>query len=188
MHILLLDNYDSFTYNLYDYFCRLQCNVTVKRNDEIDLHDNVLKNAEAIVISPGPRRPKDAGITMQVIEAYYHQKPLLGVCLGHQAIGEFFGARLTYANKPMHGKTSLVCHQGDPLFHDIENPFVAMRYHSLVLTELPQCLVSIAQTEENEIMALKHRDLPLYGIQFHPESIMTHYGLNILKNWLMLMA
>ncbi len=186
MQILLLDNYDSFTYNLYDYFCRLGCTVVVKRNDEISISDTLFTQSDALVISPGPRRPKDAGITMAVLEAYHAHKPILGICLGHQAIGEYFGARLTHANKPMHGKTSEMFHQQDSLFKNIPNPLVAMRYHSLILSELPTTLESIAHTDTNEIMAIQHTQFPLYGIQFHPESILTIHGLQVLQNWLSL--
>lgn len=186
MHLLLLDNYDSFTYNLYDYFCRLNCRVTIRRNDEIALDDALFLQCDAIVLSPGPRRPIDAGITMQVISAYHLTKPILGICLGHQAIGEYFGAQLVHAQKPMHGKTSLIYHQGALLFKDISNPFEAMRYHSLVLHQLPDCLQPIAHTADNELMAIQHCTLPIYGLQFHPESIMTPNGLMLLHNWLKL--
>ena len=184
MNILLLDNYDSFTYNLYDYLCRLGVNCTVYYNDSIDI-DFLKKGVwHAIVLSPGPKRPKDAGILMDCI-AYFHDKlPILGVCLGHQALGEFFGAKLVHAPIAIHGKINTIHHTGKNLFENIAQPMPVMRYHSLILKDLPTCLTASAYTEDGLIMALEHKDLPLYGVQFHPESIGTPQGLNLLDNWL----
>ena len=184
MNILLLDNYDSFTYNLYDYLSRLGAHCTVYYNDSIDI-DFLKKGVwHGIVLSPGPKRPKDAGILMDCI-AYFHDKlPILGVCLGHQALGEFFGAKLLHAPIAMHGKINAIHHSANNLFENIAQPMPVMRYHSLILKDLPTCLQATAYTEEGLIMALEHKDLPLYGVQFHPESIGTPQGLNLLDNWL----
>ncbi len=185
MPILLLDNYDSFTYNLYDYLLQAGAECVVVRNDVLSLHEFERLGIEAIVLSPGPKRPSDAGIMLPLIAAWYKRVPMLGICLGHQALGEFFGARLIKARVPVHGKTTPVQHNGHPLFQGIPSPFSVMRYHSLVLESLAETpLESIAQTEEGEIMALAHRSLPLTGVQFHPESIGTEFGLQMLKNWL----
>ena len=192
MRLLLLDNYDSFTYNLYDYLHQAGCAVTVKRNDEIKASDVDALEPDGIVLSPGPRRPKEAGCLMEVIEQYHDQLPMLGVCLGHQAIGEFFGATLQKAIKPVHGKTAEVFHllESDDaetsqsgLLYNIPQPFEAMRYHSLVLTDLPDTLMPLAKTADGELMAMQHKTLPIYGVQFHPESILTPCGLALIKNW-----
>lgn len=185
MPILLLDNYDSFTYNLYDYLLQAGADCIVVRNDVLSLPEMERLGVAAVVLSPGPKRPADAGIMMSLIEAWHHRIPMLGVCLGHQALGEFFGARLVKARVPVHGKTTPVEHFGHPLFGGVPTRFAAMRYHSLVLesvADLP--LECIAQTDEGEIMALAHHTLPLTGVQFHPESIGTEFGLQLLKNWL----
>lgn len=185
MRILLLDNYDSFTYNLYDYLLQTGADCVVLRNDALTLQEFERLNVEAAVFSPGPKRPADAGVMLQLIGAWRRRMPMLGICLGHQALGEFFGARLVKARVPMHGKTAPVRHNGHPLFEGVPSPFLVMRYHSLVLESLDGTpLENIAQTGEGEIMALAHRSLPLTGVQFHPESILTEYGLQILKNWL----
>ena len=187
MKVLLLDNYDSFTYNLYDYLSQAGAKVTVVRNDQLPAGWMEDLPFDAIVLSPGPEKPRDAGQMMDLIARYHLSKPILGVCLGHQGIGEFFGARLVKAALPMHGKTSLIHHESHPLFANIPSPVQVMRYHSLLLESLPDNeLVSIAETEEGEIMALKHVRLPVYGFQFHPESILSEYGLPLLKNWLAL--
>lgn len=192
MRLLLLDNYDSFTYNLYDYLLQAGCKVVVKRNDEIKASDVDGLEPDAIVLSPGPRTPREAGCLMDVIERFHDRLPMLGVCLGHQAIGEFFGATLQKAIKPVHGKTAQVYQLEDPnpdesktdlLLYNIPQPFEAMRYHSLVLTELPETLIPLAQTADGELMAMRHKTLPLYGVQFHPESILTSHGLALIKNW-----
>jgi anthranilate synthase/aminodeoxychorismate synthase-like glutamine amidotransferase len=183
--ILLLDNYDSFTYNLYDYFCRLQAEVRVITNDHYKLPEIVAMQPSALVISPGPGRPVDSGITMELVEYFHNKLPILGICLGHQALGEFFGAGLVKSPYPMHGKTSMVNHNGDVVFKGIPAQFEVMRYHSLELENLEgKYLQTIASTSEGTIMAMKHHTLPLYGLQFHPESILTPDGLKLLENWL----
>lgn len=184
MNILLIDNYDSFTYNLYDYLCRLGANCTVHYNDTISL--DILKKGvwHGIVLSPGPKRPKDAGILMQCI-AYYHDKlPILGVCLGHQALGEFFGAELVHAPLAMHGKIDHIIHSQKTIFSHIPSPMPVMRYHSLILKNLPKQLISTAETQDQLNMAFEHKNYPLYGVQFHPESIGTPDGLKLMTNWL----
>jgi anthranilate synthase component 2 len=186
MNVFLLDNYDSFTYMLRDYIEQCGAVCTVKRNDEKDLHEHALDGYDAIVISPGPKTPDVSGITMDVVRNYYRHKPILGVCLGHQAIGEFFGARLVKAQLPRHGKVDPVIHNGHPLFDHMEKIFPATRYHSLVLEEVIPPLQVIARSEKNEVMAVAHQSLPVYGIQFHPESCMTEAGIRLIKNFLVL--
>jgi anthranilate synthase/aminodeoxychorismate synthase-like glutamine amidotransferase len=182
--ILLIDNYDSFTYNLYDYICQLGYSCTVMRNDECTIAQiSALENLDCIVISPGPGKPQDAGISMQIIATFHQKLPILGICLGHQAIGEYFGAELVKAKKPMHGKTSYITFNKHFLFKEILAPFQVMRYHSLIIEKLPENLITIAQTQENEIMAISHCSLPIVGIQFHPESILTENGLQLLANF-----
>ena len=183
--ILLIDNYDSFTYNLYDYFLQLNVHCDVIRNDEPFLQHHPLYNYDGIVLSPGPKSPKDAGQLMNLIKQYHQEIPLLGICLGHQGIGEFFGAKLRKANSPMHGKTSEIVHRHRSIFNGLPENFKVMRYHSLILENLDECpLEIIAQTEDAEIMAIKHQTLPICGVQFHPESILTEHGLALLENWL----
>ena len=182
-HIVLLDNYDSFTYNLYDYLCRLGVRCTVIRNDVITVTELMNLEPDALVLSPGPKRPEDAGILMEVLQKLYNKLPILGVCLGHQAIGTLFGAKLVKANLLMHGKVSLIRHQSKGLFLGISNPMQVMRYHSLLLIDIPETLEVIASTDEGEIMAMKHREWPIWGLQFHPESILTAEGLFLLNNW-----
>lgn len=182
--VLIIDNYDSFTYNLLDYICQLGYECEVFRNNEINIEQIAkINNLEAIVLSPGPGVPKNAGILMSVIAAFHKQTPILGICLGHQALGEFFNNKLIKAKVPMHGKTSTLFYENHFLFQNITKPFEVMRYHSLVLEEIKKPLIQIAQTKENEIMALAHQSLPLVGIQFHPESVLTKNGLQILKNF-----
>ncbi len=181
--ILLIDNYDSFTYNLYDYFLQLGCDCQVYRNDEVSIEEIRTLEPKGIVISPGPSIPKDAGITMEVINAFHQMIPILGICLGHQAIGEYFGAKLIKAKEPKHGKVSIIEHEVADLFDGISNPLEVMRYHSLILSGLYPPLKSTSKTHDNEIMSLKHESLPIHGIQFHPESILTQEGINILGNW-----
>lgn len=186
--ILLLDNYDSFTYNLCDYILQLGADCTVKRNDEISLTEIEKLNPEAIIISPGPCTPKDSGITMKVVERFVETIPLLGICLGFQAIGEFFGASLQKADLPMHGKTSELFHD-DEIFENIPQKIKVMRYHSLVLNNLESTpLKVIANTNENIPMAFRHSFLPIYGFQFHPESILTEYGIEMMRNWLQIIS
>ena len=185
--LLLLDNYDSFTYNLYDYLLQLHSEVVVYRNDEISCAEIEQLNPQGIIISPGPKTPNEAGITMNVVAQFHDKIPLLGICLGHQALGMFFGAQLVKSDYPVHGKTSLIQHNDDALFQHINNPFEAMRYHSLYLAELEKTpLQIIATTNDNIPMAIKHATLPLYGLQFHPESILTPDGLTLLRNWMQL--
>ncbi|RKX29119.1 MAG: aminodeoxychorismate/anthranilate synthase component II [Candidatus Zixiibacteriota bacterium] len=184
--ILLLDNYDSFTYNLYQYLAELGADLEVIRNDVITVDDIIRMELQAIVLSPGPGRPENAGIMPNLIRRMADRVPILGVCLGHQAIAQSYGGRITYALTLMHGKTSEIKHSGTCLFQDIPSPFIATRYHSLVVDpeSLPSQIKVTAQTSDGVIMGLQHRKLPLYGLQFHPESIMTPYGKNILNNFL----
>lgn len=184
MHILLIDNYDSFTYNLYDYLLQTGLQCTVLRNDAFQLSDLENMDFQGIVLSPGPKRPTDAGQMMAVIEAYHRQKPMLGICLGHQALGEFFGAKLIRAQVPMHGKTTPIEHRGHWIFKGIPNPLTVMRYHSLLLESLEHTpLECLAKSPQGEIMALAHQSLPLTGLQFHPESILTESGHQLIHNW-----
>jgi anthranilate synthase/aminodeoxychorismate synthase-like glutamine amidotransferase len=184
--LLLIDNYDSFTYNLAQIFGELGATVLVKRNDEIAPTEIRKLNVERICISPGPGRPKAAGISCEAIREFGRTTPILGVCLGHQCIGEVFGAEIVHARKMMHGKTSEIRHSGSGLFQDIAQPFKATRYHSLVVKRdsLPECLTVVAQADDGEIMGLQHRELPIYGVQFHPESILTSEGAKLLANFL----
>jgi len=182
----MIDNYDSFTYNLVQYFGELGETVQVYRNDAITLEDIDRLHPSKIVISPGPGRPDDAGISKKLINHAAGTYPVLGVCLGHQCIGEVFGGKVVRAKHIMHGKTSLIFHADDILFRGLANPFEATRYHSLLVQRerLPQELEIIAWTEQGEIMALRHRDFLVYGIQFHPESILTRQGKDLLRNFL----
>ncbi|RJO64689.1 MAG: aminodeoxychorismate/anthranilate synthase component II [Candidatus Omnitrophota bacterium] len=184
--LLVIDNYDSFTYNLVQYFQELGQVVKVFRNDKITLERIRRLRPDCIVISPGPGRPENAGISCQLIECFAGTVAILGVCLGHQCIGYAFGAKVGIAKKIMHGKTSWIYHDKKTIFKNIENPFEATRYHSLLVEKkgLPDCLLITAWTKEAEIMGLKHRDLPLWGVQFHPESILTHAGKQLLGNFL----
>lgn len=184
MKVLLLDNYDSFTYNLYDYLLQTGVECDVYRNDALPLAAFEQLDFQAIVLSPGPKRPVDAGLMLPLIRQYRERIPILGICLGHQALGESFGAQVVKARVPMHGKTSVIQHLEHPLFEDIPEFFEVMRYHSLLLQSLEGTdLRSIASSAENEIMALEHITLPLLGLQFHPESILTQHGLQLMKNW-----
>jgi anthranilate synthase/aminodeoxychorismate synthase-like glutamine amidotransferase len=184
--VLVIDNYDSFTYNLVQYLGELGAEVRVMRNDVVSLQDVVDAKADRIVISPGPGRPEAAGITMTVIRRLGETTPILGVCLGHQAIGAVFGGDVVRAEVPMHGKTSTIEHDGLGVFRGIEGPFVASRYHSLVVSEkgLPEELEITARTREDaNIMGLRHKSWPVHGVQFHPESILTGEGKHILRNF-----
>jgi len=182
--ILLLDNYDSFTYNLYDYLSQLGAEVTVKRNDEISVEEIKTLSPQAIVISPGPKTPNDAGITLPTIHQFHQIIPFLGICLGYQALGQYFGAKLIHSALPFHGKTSKIYLEKDPIFENIPVETEVMRYHSLNIENIPSSLKIIASTViGNEPMALKHHELPLYGLQFHPESILTTTGFTMLSNW-----
>lgn len=181
--LLLIDNYDSFTYNLADYLYRVGVEVKVVRNDAIDIAGIEALSPTAIMISPGPGRPTDAGITPQVVSHFYDKLPMMGICLGMQAMGEYFGASLVHAPDPVHGKTSVIKCVADDLFAEMPANIEVMRYHSLVLSDLPNTLQALAVTNDGCLMAIKHIGLPLYGLQFHPESILTRDGLQILANW-----
>jgi len=184
--LLLIDNYDSFTFNLYQYLSELGAQVEVHRNDEISVEDCLAMGADQIVISPGPCTPKEAGISVELIRAAAGQVPLLGVCLGHQSIGEAFGADVVHAGEIMHGKTSMIEHDGQGVFRGLPNPFEAIRYHSLAIDpdSVPDDLVVTARSDSGVIMGVRHRTLPIEGVQFHPESIMTRNGHQLLANFL----
>ncbi|MES2780166.1 MAG: aminodeoxychorismate/anthranilate synthase component II [Bacteroidota bacterium] len=184
LNVLLLDNYDSFTYMLKDYIEQNGAICTVMRNDHPHVTER-LNEFDAIILSPGPQAPKDAGLLMEVIEQSVFHKPILGVCLGHQAIGEFFGASLQKAAVPMHGKVDQITHTTDVLFMGIPETFNATRYHSLLLTKMVDCLTVTATSSKGEVMALRHKQLPVWGIQFHPESCLTEYGGMMIKNFLL---
>ncbi|MEO1767332.1 anthranilate synthase component II [Thiobacter aerophilum] len=184
--LLMIDNYDSFTYNLVQYFGELGQEVRVFRNDEIDLAGVAALAPDSIVISPGPCTPSEAGISVPLIQAFAGRVPILGVCLGHQAIGQAFGGRIVHAKQLMHGKTSLIHHKDVGVFRGLPNPLTATRYHSLVIERetLPDCLEITAWTDDDEIMGVRHKSLPVEGVQFHPESILTEYGHEMLANFL----
>ena len=188
--ILMIDNYDSFTYNIVQYLLELGADVVVRRNDEIDLDGIAALKPEKIVISPGPCTPNEAGISMPCIEHFAGMIPILGICLGHQSIGQVFGGKVIRAKEVMHGKTSLIHHQQSGVFTDLSNSFTATRYHSLVVEQssLPDCLEITAWTETDgqidEIMGLRHRELAVEGVQFHPESILSQHGHALLQNFL----
>jgi len=184
--VLMIDNYDSFTYNLVQYLGELGAAVVVKRNDDIDVAGARALAPDAIVISPGPCTPKEAGVSLAMLRELSAELPILGVCLGHQCIGEAFGGRVVRASRLMHGKTSPVLHDGKTIFESIPSPFDAMRYHSLLVEwdTVPDCLEISARTEENEIMGFRHRTLRVEGVQFHPESVGTPQGKHLLENFL----
>jgi anthranilate synthase component 2 len=191
MKVLMIDNYDSFTYNLVQYLGELGAEVEVRRNDEVDVAFVEDSDASHIMISPGPCTPNEAGISLAVIERLAGVKPILGVCLGHQSIGQAFGGRIVHARQIMHGKTSMVHHRGEGVFRGLESPFEATRYHSLVIEResLPDCLEITAWTENeagefDEIMGVRHKTLPIEGVQYHPESILTEHGHRQLRNFL----
>jgi len=185
--ILVIDNYDSFTYNLVQYLGELGADLKVHRNDKITINQiKKMKGLEKIVISPGPGEPRNAGISEKVISTFGKTIPILGVCLGHQAIGEVFGGKIIGAGRLMHGKTSLIYHDGKAIFKGLKNPFEATRYHSLIVERksFPKALRITAETKDKEIMGLAHMKYPIYGVQFHPESILTGEGKRLLKNFL----
>jgi anthranilate synthase/aminodeoxychorismate synthase-like glutamine amidotransferase len=186
--LLVIDNYDSFTYNLVQYFGELGAQITVNRNDEITLAEIESLKPERICISPGPCSPREAGISNEVIRTFGPRGPLFGVCLGHQCIGDVFGGEVVRAGRLMHGKTSPILHDGKGVFAALPSPFEATRYHSLLVRResFPACLEISAETAEGEIMGLRHRDFPIHGVQFHPESILTLEGKKLLQNFLSL--
>jgi anthranilate synthase/aminodeoxychorismate synthase-like glutamine amidotransferase len=186
--ILMIDNYDSFTYNLVQYLGELGADIRVARNDQITMAEIERLSPEKIVISPGPCTPREAGISCDVIRHFAGRVPLLGVCLGHQCIGEVFGGEIVRAPALFHGKTSLIYHDGRSIFRDLPRPFEATRYHSLVIRRetLPDCLELSAETDDGVIMGVRHRELSIEGVQFHPESILTHEGKKLLANYLSL--
>jgi len=184
--ILVIDNYDSFTYNLVQYLGELGSTCVVYRNDQIDLQTIEEKNPDHLVISPGPCTPREAGISIQAILRMAGKIPILGVCLGHQCLGAAFGGEIVQAKRLMHGKGSLIYHDGKTIYKDLPNPFQAIRYHSLLIERksLPDCLEISAETEEGEIMGIRHKGFAMEGVQFHPESIMTEGGKILLKNFI----
>jgi para-aminobenzoate synthetase component II len=186
MKLLMIDNYDSFTYNLVQYLGELGVEVTVKRNDAIDVAGARAIKPDAIVISPGPCTPAQAGVSVPILRELAGELPMLGVCLGHQCIGEAFGGKVVRAARLMHGKTSPILHDGRTIFAGLSNPFEAMRYHSLLVepVSIPQCMEISARTAEGEIMGLRHREHRIEGVQFHPESIGTREGKDLLRNFL----
>ncbi len=187
MKVLMIDNYDSFTYNIVQYLYELGVDVIVRRNDEIGVKDiGRIENLDAIVISPGPCTPNEAGISVDVIKEYKGKFPILGVCLGHQSIGSAFGAKIIKAKCLMHGKTSEIFHNQRGIFKGIPSPFKAVRYHSLVIDEktLPENIEITARSDDNEVMAIEHKNYPIWGVQFHPESVLTEYGMRLLENFL----
>ena len=185
--LLLIDNYDSFTYNLAQYFGEFGCDLLVKRNDEISLDEIATLAPKHICISPGPCTPREAGISKDIVLRFGTKIPILGVCLGHQCIAEAYGGRIVRASSLMHGKSSAIRHNGNGLFTDLPTPFEAGRYHSLVVerSSFPGTLEIIAESDDGEIMALRHRELPVYGVQFHPESVLTREGKKILARFLL---
>ncbi|KPB03516.1 MULTISPECIES: aminodeoxychorismate/anthranilate synthase component II [unclassified Bacillus (in: firmicutes)] len=184
--ILMIDNYDSFTYNLVQYLGELGEELVVKRNDEITIEEIEALNPEFLMISPGPCSPNEAGISLEVIKHFAGKKPIFGVCLGHQSIAQVFGGDVIQAERLMHGKTSEMHHDGKTIFRTLANPFVATRYHSLIVKKetLPECFEITAWTDQDEIMAIRHKELPIEGVQFHPESIMTSVGKELLRNFI----
>jgi anthranilate synthase/aminodeoxychorismate synthase-like glutamine amidotransferase len=187
--LLVIDNYDSFTYNLVQYLGEMQVEMQVHRNDQISLDQVRALNPERILISPGPCSPRESGLSNEIIRAFSTRVPTLGVCLGHQCIGHVFGGNVIVNHRMMHGKTSLIKHNGKDLFQGMPNPFAATRYHSLVIQRdsLPECLEITAETaDEGEIMGVRHKEYPIWGVQFHPESILTESGRQILANFLQL--
>jgi anthranilate synthase/aminodeoxychorismate synthase-like glutamine amidotransferase len=186
--VLVIDNYDSFTYNLVQYLGELKVELQVHRNDQVTLDKIRELNPERILVSPGPCTPRESGLSNEIIRNFGRQIPVFGVCLGHQCIGHTFGADVVVNYRMMHGKTSLIKHNGKDLFTGMPNPFPATRYHSLVIKRdtVPDCLEITAETDEGEIMGVRHKELPIWGVQFHPESILTESGRQIMQNFLTL--
>jgi len=186
--LLVIDNYDSFTYNLVQYFGELGVEQRIFRNDEITVEEALKLNPDRVMLSPGPCSPLEAGVTLDIIKAFAGRKPILGVCLGHQAVGHYFGGRVVRAGRLMHGKTSPILHKDTVLFHGLPQGFPGTRYHSLLVerSTFPAELEITAETAEGEVMGLRHRTLPIWGVQFHPESIATGHGMDILRNFLAL--
>ena len=184
--ILLIDNYDSFTYNLYQFMGIFNSDIKVVRNDKVTIDDIEELNPEKIVLSPGPKSPKEAGICLDVIKHFAGKKPILGICLGHQCIGEAFGAEVSYAKKICHGKQSVIHHTTGGIFEGLNDDIKVARYHSLAVIEatLPECLEVTARTDDGEIMALQHKEYDIYGLQFHPESIYTQHGKKLIENFI----
>lgn len=184
--LLMIDNYDSFTYNIVQYFGELGEEVRTVRNDEITLEQIAAINPDRICISPGPKAPKDAGISLDILREFKGKLPILGVCLGHQAIGEAFGGNVIRAKQVMHGKTSTIAHTGEGVFKDLPSPFTVIRYHSLAIerASLPSCLEVTAWTDDGEIMGVRHKEYDIEGVQFHPESILSEHGHALFKNFL----
>ena len=184
--LLMIDNYDSFTYNIVQYFGELGEEVRTVRNDEVTIQDIADMKIDRICISPGPKAPRDAGVSVEVIQQFGGKLPILGVCLGHQAIGEAFGGKIIRAKQVMHGKTSQIAHTGVGVFKDIPSPFTVTRYHSLAIerASLPDCLEVTAWTDDGEIMGVRHKEFDIEGVQFHPESILSEHGHKLLKNFL----
>jgi anthranilate synthase component 2 len=184
--LLMIDNYDSFTYNIVQYFGELGEDVHTVRNDEITLEQIAELNPDRICVSPGPKSPKDAGVSVDVLREFAGKKPILGVCLGHQAIGEAFGGKIIRAKQVMHGKTSKIAHTGEGVFRGLPSPFTVIRYHSLAIerASLPSCLEVTAWTDDGEIMGVRHKEFDIEGVQFHPESILSEHGHAMLKNFL----
>lgn len=183
--IVLIDNYDSFTYNLYQYIGTFEPDIKVVRNNKITIEEIRKMNPERIVLSPGPKRPADAGICLDAVKAFYKEKPILGICLGHQCIGEAFGGMVSYAQEILHGKQSLVNHVENGIFTGIHTPLKVARYHSLAIMRdtLPDCLTVTAETDDGQIMAVRHKEYPVVGLQFHPESIYTDHGKRLIENF-----
>ncbi len=186
MRVLVIDNYDSFTYNLVQYLGELGAEVLVRRNDEVSTEEIPALHPDRIVVSPGPCTPNEAGVSLQVIEKAPAGVPVLGVCLGHQAIGQAYGGKVVRSKEPVHGKTARILHDGEGVYRELPQGFEATRYHSLVIEpeSVPECLMVTSWTEDGVIMGIRHKELPVEGVQFHPESVLTGSGMSLLKNFL----
>lgn len=182
--MILIDNYDSFTYNIVQYLLELGCKVEVFENDKITIEELKEKNFKNIILSPGAGNPDSAGISLDVIKEFYQTKKILGICLGHQCIAQFFGGKIVKANEPVHGKVSKIYHDNSVLFHNIPEGFNAARYHSLAVENLPECLILTAKTSDGVNMAFQHKSYPIFGVQFHPEAILTEHGHKLLSNFI----